>query len=74
MFDDLLKAIFNKTVNENSSIILKMKVKVRVTTRVIMRLIMSGNESDNKKVEYYYEMRQLNNWFETIERIIKRKR
>ena len=48
--------------------ILKMKVKVT------MKVIISDNESDNKKVEYYYEMRQLNNWFETIERIIKGKR
>ena len=41
--------------------ILKMKVKVT------MKVIISDNESDNKKVEYYYEMRQLNNWFKTID-------
>ena len=41
--------------------ILKMKVKVT------MKVIISDNESDNKKVEYYYEMRQLNDWFKTID-------
>ena len=42
-------------------------MKVKVTMKVIMKVIMRDNESDNKKVEYYYEMRQLNNWFKTID-------
>ena len=27
----------------------------------------SEYESENEKDEYYYEIRQLNNWFETID-------
>ena len=58
LFDDLLKTIFNETVNESSNSNTKNKSE-------------SDNEGDNdgdkKKVEYYYEMRQLNNWFETID-------
>ena len=27
----------------------------------------SESENENEKDEYYYEMRQLNNWFETID-------
>ena len=28
---------------------------------------MNENENDNEKDEYYYEIGQLNNWFETID-------
>ena len=55
LFDDLLKTIFNKTVNEISS-----------NTKNESE---SDNESENEgdKDKYYYEIRQLNNWFETID-------
>ena len=63
MFDDLLKTIFNETVNESNS-----------NTKNESR---SGNESDyesdkesdieGEKDKYYYEIRQLNNWFERID-------
>ena len=55
LFDDLLKTIFNETVNESKS---DNESDYE-----------SDNESDNesKKDKYYYEIRQLNNWFETID-------
>ena len=55
LFDDLLKAIFNETVNESNS-----------NTKNESK---SDNESENEgeKDKYYYEIRQLNNWFETID-------
>ena len=59
LFDDLLKTIFNKTVNESNS-----------NTKNESE---SDNESDyksdneNEKDKYYYEIGQLNNWFETID-------
>ena len=54
MFDDLLKTVFNKTVNESNS-----------NTKNESE---SDNESENEseKDKYYYEIRQLSNWFETI--------
>ena len=57
MFDDLLKTIFNKTANESNS-----NTKNESDYE-------SDNESDNegKKDKYYYEIRQLNNCFETID-------
>ena len=55
MFDNLLKTIFNETVNESNS-----------NTKNESE---SDNESENEgeKDKYYYEIRQLNNWFETID-------
>ena len=53
MFDDLLKTIFNETINESNS-----------NTKNESK---SDNESDDKKDKYYYEIRQLNNWFETTD-------
>ena len=41
---------------------MKVKVILKVTMKVIMRVIMRI-----KKDKYYYEIRQLNNWFETID-------
>ena len=36
---------------------------------VIMKVTINDNESENEgeKDKYYYEIRQLNNWFETID-------
>ena len=55
MFDDLLKIIFNRTVNESNS-----------NTKNESE---SDNESENEgeKDKYYYEIRQLNNWFEIVD-------
>ena len=49
----------------NVIVILKMKVKMimKVTMKVIMRVIMR----DDKKDKHYYKIRQLSNWFETID-------
>ena len=57
MFDDLLKTIFNNTVNESNS-----NTKNESGSE-------SDYESDNEgeKDKHYYEIRQLNNWFETID-------
>ena len=62
MFDDL-KTIFNKTVNESNS---NTKNESKSDNESDCE---SDNESDNesKKDKYYYEMRQLNSWFETID-------
>ena len=59
MFDDLLKTIFNKTVNESNS---NTKNESKSDNEI-------DYESDNEgeKDKYYYEIRQLNNWFETID-------
>ena len=40
---------------------------MKVTIKVIMRDNESDNKSDDKKDKHYYEIRQLNNWFETID-------
>ena len=63
MFDDLLKSIFNKTVNESNS---NTKNKSESKNESDYE---SDNESENEgeKDKYYYEIRQLNNWFETID-------
>ena len=62
LFDDLLKTIFNETVNESNS---STKNEIKSDNESDYE---SDNESDNEgeKDKYYYEMRQLNNWFETI--------
>ena len=66
MFHNLLKTIFNETVNENSSSSSNTKNESKSDHESDNE---SDNESDkesnNKQVEYYYEMKQLNNWFET---------
>ena len=63
LFDDLLKTIFNETVNESNS---NTKNESKSDNQSDYE---SDNESDNddKKDKYYYEIRQLNNWFETID-------
>ena len=63
MFNDLLKTIFNETVNESNS---NTKNESKSDNESDYK---SDNESDNddKKDKYYYEIRQLNNWFETID-------
>ena len=75
MFDDLLKTIFNETVNEsNSSTKNKTVNESNSNTKNESKSdnesdYESDNESDNEgeKDKYYYEIRQLNNWFETID-------
>ena len=63
MFDNL-KTIFNETVNESSNN--NTKNESKSDNEIDYE---SDNESDNKskKDKYYYEIRQLNNWFETID-------
>ena len=63
MFDDLLKTIFNETVNESNS---NTKNESESDNKSDYE---SDSESDNEgeKNKYYYEIRQLNNWFETID-------
>ena len=60
MFDNL-KIIFNETVNE-SNINTKNESESESDYN-------SDNESENggEKDKYYHEIRQLNNWFETID-------
>ena len=61
-FDDL-KTIFNETVNESNS---NTKNESKSDNESDYK---SDNESDNEgeKDKTYYEIRQLNNWFETID-------
>ena len=54
LFDNLLKTIFNETLNESNS-----------NTKNESE---SDNDNESKKDKYYYEIRQLNNWFETIDK------
>ena len=63
LFDNLLKTIFNETVNESNS---NTKNESKSDNESDYE---SDNESDNEgeKDKYYYEIRQLNNWFETID-------
>ena len=63
LFDDLLKTIFNKTVNQNNS---NTKNESESDNESDYE---NDNESDNEgeKDKYYYKIRQLNNWFETID-------
>ena len=51
LFDDLLKSIFNEPVNESNS-----NTKNE-----------SKSDNEGEKDKYYYEIRQLNNWLETID-------
>ena len=69
LFDDLLKTIFNETVNESDS---NIKNKSESGNKSDYESdnesdMESDNESDDKKDKHYYEIRQLNNWFETID-------
>ena len=74
MFDNLLK-IFNKTVNESNSS--TKNETVNDSNNNTKNESKSDNESVNesdhesddesKKDKYYYEIRQLNNWFETTD-------
>ena len=59
-----LKTIFNKTANKSSNNNTKNEKKSDNESDYE-----NDNESDNegKKDKYYYEIRQLNNWFETID-------
>ena len=74
LFDDLLKTIFNETVNESNSSTNNITVNESncSTKNESKSNNKSDNESDNESVnegekdKYYYEIRQLNNWFETI--------
>ena len=69
LLDDLLKTIFNETVNESNSNTKNQSENDNESDYE------SDNESDNesddenenKKEKCYYEMRQLNNWFETVD-------
>ena len=63
MFDNL-KTIFNETVYESSNN--NTKNESKSDNEIDYE---SDNESDDKskKDKYYYEIRQLNNWFETID-------
>ena len=65
MFDDLLKTIFHKTVNESNS---NTKNKSESDNKSDYK---SDNESDNEgeKDKYYYEIKQLNDWFKTIDQL-----
>ena len=75
MFDNLLKTNFNKTVNESNSSTKNETVnESNSNTKNESESdnksnYESDNESGNKgeKDKYYYEIRQLNNWFQTID-------
>ena len=71
MFDDLLKTFFNETVNKSNS---NTKNKtVNESNSSTKNESESDNKSDyesdneGKKDKYYYEIRQLNKWFKTID-------
>ena len=65
LFDDLLETIFNETVNESNS---NTKNESKSDNESDYKSDNeSENEGDDKKDKYYYEIRQLNNWFETID-------
>ena len=63
LFDDSLKTIFNKTVNESNS---NTKNESESDNESDFK---SDNESENEgeQDKYYYEIRQFNDWFETID-------
>ena len=66
LFDDL-KTIFNETVNESNS---NTKNESKSGYKSDNESDNEGdNESDNEgeKDKHYYEIKQLNNWFETID-------
>ena len=63
LFDNLVKTIFNETVHESNS---NTNNESESDNKGEYE---SDNESENEgeKDKYYYEIRQLNNWFETID-------
>ena len=81
MFNDLLKTFFNKTVNESSSSTKNKTVDESKTVNESNSNTKNESKNDNKsdyesdyesdnegkKDEYYYEIKQLNNWFKTID-------
>ena len=75
LFNDLSKTIFNKTVNESNSSTKNKTVNESNSNNKNESQsdnktdYQSDNESDNEgeKDKYYYEIRQLNNWFEAID-------
>ena len=62
LFDDLLKTIFNETVSESNS-------NTKNNSKSDHESDYESDESDNEgeKDKYYYEIWQLNNWFQTID-------
>ena len=69
LFDDLLKTIFNETVNESNS---NTKNESKSHNESDYKSDNesdngSDNESDDKKDKHYYEIRQIDNWFETTD-------
>ena len=58
LFDDL-KTVFNNNNNSNNN--------ESTSNHKNESKNENENENENEKDEYYYEMRQLNNWFETID-------
>ena len=81
MFDDLLKTISNEnenvsvnenkneneSVNENENENVSENENENENGSESESDYESDNESDDKIDKYYYEIRQLNNWFETID-------
>ena len=63
MFGDLLKKFFNEAVNESNS---NTKNESESDYESDNEINNEG-ENEGKKDKYYYEIRQLNNWFETID-------
>ena len=65
LFDDSLKTIFNETVNESN---INTKNESESDNESDYKSdYENDNESDDTKDKYYHEIRQLNNWFETID-------
>ena len=63
LFDDLIKTIFNENVNKNEN---KNESENKNENESEYENENEG-ENEGKKDKYYYEIRQLNNWFETID-------
>ena len=63
LFDDLIKTIFNENVNKNVN---KNESENKNENESEYENENEG-ENEGKKDKYYYEIRQLNNWFETID-------
>ena len=69
LFDELLKAIFNNNSNSNNNNNNKdLSENVSENESVNENYNESENESENENEdEQYYEIKQLNNWFKTID-------
>ena len=63
MLDDLVEAISNNSNNNNNNNNESNSKNVNENESEYE----SEGENENEKEIYYYEMRQLNNWFETID-------